>query len=193
MIPVLPDIRHLDFRETFGSTLLYDGTEGEEHLHEISRFIRSQPDGTVVAFDLRDLEYIGYSYAKPTIRTPLRRQNAGEHRDRRILLLSEERGEFLEGIEAALKEEEMAALVTDTAEDPLDSIEPLGHVKDHLLETFYVVKESGPATTAQIASKLDQSLQNANNRLRSLDDLGLIRREKVDSASGGKEWQVRVL
>ena len=186
-------MRLLDFREAFGSKILYDGTQGEEHLHEISRFIRSQPDGAVVAFDLRDLEYIGYSYAKPTIRTPLRRQNAGEYEDRRIILLAEEKGEFLEGIEAALKEEDMAVLVADSAEDPLGSIEPVGHIKDHLLETFHVVKEVGPATTAQVASRLDQSLQNANNRLRSLDDLGLIRREKVDSASGGKEWQVRVL
>lgn len=193
MTSALPDIRSLDFREAFSSKILYDGTQGEEHLREISRFISSQPDGAVAAFDLRDLEYIGYSYAKPTIRTPLRRQNVGEYGDRRIILLAEERDEFLEGIEAALKEEDMAVLVADSAEDPLDSIEPLGHIKDHLLETFHDVKEAGPATTAQVSSRLDQSLQNANNRLRSLDDLGLIRREKVDSTSGGKEWQVRVL
>jgi len=193
MTSVLPDIRILDFREVFDAEVLYDGSQGEEHLLEIGRHIRSQPDGVVVAFDLRNLEYIGYSYSKPTIRTPLRRQNAGEYGKRRIILLSEERGEFLEGIEAALNEEDMAVLVTESVDTPLDNLEPIGHIKNHLLETLQVVKEVSPATTARVASRLDQSLQNANNRLRSLDDLGLIRREKVDSPSGGKKWQVRVL
>lgn len=193
MLSTLPNIQPFNFREAFGAEVLYDGTQGEEHLFKISRHVRAQPEGTVVAFDLRDLEYIGYSYAKPTIRTPLRRENGGEYGKRRLILLAERREDFLDGVEAALEEEDMAVLLADSMEDPLGSIEPIGHVKEHLLETFYVVKGAGSATTAQIASKLEESPQNTNNRLRSLDDLGLIRREKVDSESGGKEWQVRVL
>jgi len=193
MISTLPNIQPFNFHKAFGAEVLYDGAQGEEHLLKIGRHVKAKPEGTVVAFDLRDLEYIGYSYAKPTIRTPLRRQSTGEYGKRRLILLAERREDFLDGVEAALKEKDMAVLLADSTEDPLDGIEPLGHVKDHLLKTFHVVKEVGPATTAQIASDLEESPQNANNRLRSLDDLGLIRREKVDSESGGKEWQVRVL
>jgi len=190
MESILPNISVLDFRDEFGEAVLYDG--GEEDLLAIDRFIRSQPEDAVIAFDLRGLDYVGYSYAKPTIRTPLRRQD-GEYENRRIILLTEETGDFLEGIEAALVEEEMAVLVTDNIDDPLSSIEPIGHVRNHLLETFHVVKQIAPATTAEVASELEQSVQNTNNRLRSLGDLGLIRREKVDSPSGGKVWKVRVL
>ncbi|PQJ36793.1 hypothetical protein BSZ35_00110 [Salinibacter sp. 10B] len=193
MKTVLPDIESFSFREEFGSEILHDVEEAERNRPDLDRFIRSRPEKAVIALDLRGLEYIGYSYSKPTVRTPLRRQSSGEYGDRHIILLSEEQDDFLDGIETALSEEGMAVLVASSADDPLSDIKPIGEVKPHLMETFEVVRESAPATTAEVASRLGQSVQNANNRLRSLDELGLIRREKVSSPSGGQEWQVRVL
>jgi hypothetical protein len=153
--------------------------------------LRVGTDG-ILGLDLRDLRYLGYSYAKRTIRELLLRRNQGEYRDRRIFLIADRDPVFLEGLNDALVGKGLFMLATSTP-DPLTQPWLVGDVSPAIQETFEQLVRSGPVATGSLAKQLGQSPQNTKNRLDRLYAMGLLQREKVTSPTGGLEWENRIL
>ena len=176
----------LDFEKKFGDLLIRGG---EEALPVIDEYIRACPERCRVAFDLRKLDWIGYSYTKATVRASLRRRASGEYGERKIVLFAPAEADYLEEISDALADGDMAVLALPYPEASFSEGTILGELPDHLRDTLAALEKSGPVTTAALAETIDQSVQNTNHRLRTLDDLGLIQRERVVSPSGGHEFK----
>lgn len=193
MTIVLPEVSVIDLRELYEDRSRLDKTKDGD-LERLDRAVREQPPGSVVALDLRPLEYLGYSFAKRTLRKVLRRRNAGEYDDRQIILVAEQDPEFLDGTETALKEEKLFTLVVpdpDAIRRDQRAGQLLGAAPAHLEDTFDALRELEDPTTGELARAINESVQNTNNRLRRLEEMGLVRREKVSSPSGGREWRNR--
>ena len=190
MRTTLAGIAHHSLRDAFGSARL--DSQGDEHFPVIQEWmLRLNPDG-ILGLDLRGLRYLGYSYAKRTIRELLLRRNWGEYRDRRVFLISEKDPVFLEGVNDALVGKGLFMLAAPTPE-PLFQPWLVGDVSPAIQETFEELVRSAPVTTGSLAKQLEQSPQNAKNRLDRLHAMGFLRREKVTSPTGGLEWENRIL
>lgn len=181
----LPDLTRVSLRVLASSDRL--DRQGEEHAIKLDQIIRGTAPESVVALDLRGLEYIGYSYAKRAIRETVLRRNEGVYGDRRIILVSEHDDELLEGVTAALDDKNLFMLVTPD-EHSLRKSWLIGDVPDYLQETFRHLQRSAPVPTGTLAKLLDQTPQNTKNRIDKLVEMGLVRREKQVSPTGGLEW-----
>lgn len=192
MTIVLPEVSVVDLHELYDRDRLDKTRDG--HLQRLDRAVRDQPSGAVVVLDLRSLEYLGYSFVKRTLRKVLRRRNAGEYGDRQIILAAEQDPDFLDGTETALEEKKLFALVIpdpDAFRRDRNAGQLLGAAPGYLEDTFNALRELEEATTGELARAIDQSVQNTNNRLKRLEEMGLVRRQKVASPSGGREWRNR--
>lgn len=186
----LADCRTIALRDAFGEERL--DRQGEEHWPRLDQLIREEPRDAVIALDLRGLLYVGYSYAKATIRRTLQRRAAGDYAERRLFLVADQGNLFLDGIEAALEQAGLFALVTDAPDAAVDRGRLIGAVPDYIRSTFDTLRRIAPVTTGALAREIDQSPQNTKNRLDRLYAMGLLRREKVPSPTGGLEWLNRV-
>jgi hypothetical protein len=181
----LPGLTKISLRELASTDLL--DRQGEEHAIILDQVIRGTAPDAVLALDLRGVQYLGYSYAKRAIRETVLRRNEGVYGNRRIILISEKDEEFLEGVNAALSDEGLFMLVTPE-EHSLRESWLIGDVPTYLQETFQLLRQSAPVPTGTLARLLDQTPQNTKNRVDRLVEMGLVRREKQVSPTGGLEW-----
>ena len=166
--------------------------QGEEHWPQLERFLRNRKAGGLVPLDLRSLAYLGYSYAKATIRRALQKRNAGDFGELSLFLVADQGPLFLDGLTAALREGGLFMLVAEAEDAVPDEGELFGSVPRHVEETFQVLRRKAPITTGELARLVGQTPQNTKNRLDRLYEMGLVQREKVPSPTGGLEWLNRV-
>lgn len=185
MRTVLPDAERISFLESFGQERL--DKQGEVHRDILDEAIRSLAPDAVVALDLRGVDYLGYSYAKRALREILLRRNEGAYGERKLVVVADQEADFVDGLEAALRERKMFAMVM-TGPDSLEGAHLVGEVPDYIAETFEAVRRHGPIATGSLAKMIDQSPQNTKNRLDRLSEMGLLKREKQPSPTGGLEW-----
>lgn len=186
----IPNPALFSFKDRFHLADLF--REQEKHAEEVDAFIRKQEDGTWIGLDLRELDFLGYSYSKPTIRRPIMRQISGEYDQKRIFIVADQDESFFDGLERALLDKKLAALLASHPSEPITEWKILGKLSDHLHQTFDRLIEVGPISTSDFAKKIDQSVPNTNARLRDLQSLGLIQRYESTSPSGGREWVNKV-
>lgn len=186
----LSGVDMISFSDQFGPRL---DLQGEEHAPLLHDRVCATPPDALVAFDLRGVRYLGYSYAKPTIRKALKQRNRGEYAGRRLLLISDLDDLFLEGTDAALKEEKLFMYVAPTPEAVGSKGQLVGRATRTLTETFDILLKESPITTGQLAELLNTSPQNAKNRIDRLVEMGAVTRQKVQSPTGGYEWLNRIL
>ena len=192
-----PAIHCFTFVEQFDRDAFYGKPdEFAQHREALLAFIREQADDTWVGLDFRQATYVGYSYAKQTVRVALKEQMAGLLGNRRIVLIGKRPKDdpsFFEGIDIALREADAVVLLTPSPDIPIEGWGVLGTLPSHLQETFAQLTGLNPISTAAFADILGQSIPNTNNRLKALHQLGLIKREKVLSSTGGYEWKNSVV
>ena len=184
------DITVLNFAAQFGHHL---SMQGEQHLGQLEKLVEQAVPGSIVAFCLQGVEYLGYSYAKSTIRKMHLRALNGKCDKRRFVLVTQRDEMVLDGLDAALKEKKLAMYAAPSPEAIGREGFLLGRTTHALTETFDVLLQQSPVTTGELAGKLNMSPQNTKNRIDRLVGLGLATREKVASESGGYEWLNRVM
>jgi len=190
MKAILSEIERIAFLENFGEERL--DTQGEVHRDFIDDAIRAMPSHATVALDLRGVDYLGYSYSKRALREILFRRNEGAYGERKLFLIADQGMDFIDGLEAALRERKIFALVAPSP-DTLEGAHLVGEVPDYIAETFDIVRRHGPIATGSLAKLIGQSPQNTKNRLDRLAEMGLLKREKQPSPTGGLEWINRIL
>lgn len=182
----LPEFSPIRLRNEFGRSSL--ALEGEEHGPLLDSAIRQRPENAVIAVDLRGLEYLGYSYAKATVRAALLRRIRGEYEQRQILLVSDQGDAFLDGLVRALRDKKLFMAVLQSLDSPLAKADLIGDVPGYIKATFKELARTAPVSTGSLARALGESAQNTKNRLDRLQEMGLLKREKVASPTGGLEW-----
>lgn len=181
----LPDAERISFLESFGQDRL--DKQGETHRDFLDDRILSMAPDAVVALDLRGVDYLGYSYAKRALREILLRRNEGRYGERRLYIVADQDQDFIDGLEASLRERKMFTMVVP-GPDSLEGAQLVGEVPDYIAETFEAVRRHGPIATGSLAKMIDESPQNTKNRLDRLAEMGLLKREKLPSPTGGLEW-----
>ena len=147
--------------------------------------------GDLVALDLAGITFLGYSYAKGTFVPAVKMVSSGVVEGTRVVAVADD-GLSLEELNDALEKFDLAIIVLKPGDESTADGQIVGKLPEHLRATWGVIAEAKEATTADVAERIEESLQNTNQRLKKLDGLGLIRREKVLSPSGGWEWMNKV-
>ena len=101
---------------------------------------------------------------------------------RRRLLLSELTQDSIDNINAAIRLQRFK--LAFLAISPGGQWQVVGHLEDNLQETLTMVAQRPSLTAPELADELDLALNSANNRLKRLYDLHLIRREYEVSEKG---------
>lgn len=190
MSTYVSDLSLLRFADVRSTPFLTN--QGDEDEHVVERKINATPTDAVVFFDLRGKEYVGYSYAKPTIRKQLIRRNNGEYGERRFVLVAPLSNDFLDGVSHALEEEKLLMYAVEDPDDFGRAGSLVGAKSDALRETFTILLQRAPISTGDLATMLDTTPQNAKNRIDRLVDLGIVIRSKEVSRTGGYEWINRI-
>lgn len=171
-----------------------------EDFPKIEAAVESTAHNALVVFDLRDVEYLGYSYAKGTIRKLLMRRNRGELGERRLFLLGPTKYSFLEGTERALADQNCFMYMFESPADfarrgVLIGAKARGNhdrVGNVLEPTFHMLLTKRSVTTGEAATLLDTTPQNMKNRFDRLVEMGIVVRDKATSPTGGHEWSNRI-
>jgi hypothetical protein len=186
----LPAVELFSLADRFSETLF--ARQGQDHWPVYETWADSSPDGSLLGIDLRGAEYVGLSYAKRTILRLVIQRMDGSLGERKLFIVAPAgEDEFLEGLRDALKEHGLFMLVAAT-EQPLSDPYLIGDVPAAIEETFDVLKRSAPVTTGSLARLLRQTPQATKNRLDRFDTMGLLKREKIPSPTGGLEWENRI-
>lgn len=139
------------------------------------------PKGGVLYVDTRSLEFVDYSFADEAFGVLVSRVAGREYGERHLVLVESDR-DLLENVEASLRQRNLAMLrVPEVGGEPA----VVGILEGHLLETLEAVREVGPITTADLASRLEVNHTACNNRATNLFERGLIARRKE---SGGRRY-----
>lgn len=101
---------------------------------------------------------------------------------RRRLLLAGLTQDSIDNINAAIRLQRLK--LAFLAISPGGQWQVVGHLEDNLQETLTMVAQRPSLTAPELAEELDLALNSANNRLKRLYDLHLIRREYEVSEKG---------
>ena len=188
-------MRTVLFRE-FGKDLKFSSQAEQKDYQKLDQTLVTFKPDTVGVFDLNGLEFLGYSYAKQTIRRSFKRLLDGHYGIRAIVLRydGDDYEVLLDGVRAALVEQNLTMwLSVSTQWIPLGYLSTEGdkeadkekRKKAKMKDILNFLEGKGECATNEISSGLGLSLQNANHLLQELADMHLIERRKVSSPTGG--------
>ena len=144
-----------------------------------------------MVLDFSRITFLGYSYSKATVSPAVRLIASDPESDSQLVMYAEPPLD-LEELEAALVRSKQSIIVLNEPNGRPAHGRIVGVLPDHLRRTWELVALRQAPTTAELASELDESLQNTNQRLKKLETAGLLTREKTTSPSGGWEWKNKV-
>lgn len=152
----------------------------------------------IIYFDINDVKYIGYSYAKQTFRRAI--LNVFEKKYRAFTVCfkydQDEYEKKFDGLIYALNQRLLSSFLISenfkhpkiigyiTVTDHRDTQKEISNKKNQRAVVEYILQKK-EAYTNDIAEELDLKLPNTNRILKELEDKRLIKREKVTSPSGG--------
>lgn len=139
---------------------------------------------SVLLLDFTGVKQIDYSCASEIVSVIILRLS-GELKNKHLLLtnLSEW---TKENIEVALEKAELCCIVLN---DTVSGWEIIGKYSDALKETLSAVVKLKQADSPTISAELNITLTTCNNRLKSLVQLGMVKREELSASSGGKQYR----
>ncbi|GEM_PF-1592605 len=189
-------------------TSLKDAEKGEkEDFPILDSWLRLVRPNHLAILDLNGTEYIGYSYAKQTIRRSIQKLLDGEHTASAIVLRynADDVKTKLDGISYALFERGMTCILENSSRSSYQLIGYLTYeesifdtVKDKnkrkkmraMMELLFKKKK---LYTNEVAKKLNLKLPYCNRLLKDLEKMRLITRIKETSPSGGPIFLNRVV
>ena len=188
-------MRSVRFRK-FGKDLKFSSQAEQTDFRKLEQELERFPRDTLCVFDLNGIEFLGYSYAKQTIRRSFRRFLDGQYRFRAIVL-KYDRDDYdvlMDGVRAALAERNLTMWLSVGAQwipfgylstEGIKDADKEKRKKAKMKDILDLLKKTGECATNEISSSLGLSLQNANHLLQELAYMHLIDRRKVSSPTGG--------
>lgn len=139
-------------------------------------------DKLVLVLDFTGVTRIDFSCASEIVSVMILRIS-GELKGRHVLLQG--LSAFVEeNINAALDKAELCCITLVN-----DSWKLIGKYSDTLLQTLRKVDELKVTDTPTLSHKLNIALTSCNNRLKTLVNLGMIKKEEVIASSGGRQFK----
>ena len=161
---------------------LWGRAKGVAVREQIETALADLNDGEVLGLDMCDIEVMDFSFASEVIGKLLFRIPV-EYPDRYLVLMNPS-NYVMENLNAALEGMKLAALVVRNS-----SWEIIGKFGEVDIETLRQVFQAQSTTASEMARQIGISITAMNNRLRKLVDLGLVRRDRILSPSGGEQYQ----
>jgi hypothetical protein len=170
--PVVEERARRVFKVSEAGRLMVTRRAGREVREALEGALSGLPKGGVLYVDTRGVEMMDYSFADEALGILVSRVASGEHGDRHLVLIEEDR-DLLENVEASLRQRGLAMIrVPEIGGEP----SVVGGIKDHLLETLQAIQSAGRITTAELAKRLGLNHTACNNRATNLFRLGLVGR-----------------
>jgi hypothetical protein len=168
----------------FGGKLMVTRSTGRAVREALEATLTTLPKGGTLYVDTRGVELMDYSFADEALGILASRAASGEHGDRHLVLVEEDR-DLLENVEASLRQRSLAMIRVDEVGG-----EPgiVGEVPEHLVATLQAIYDAGSITNAALAAKLGLNHTACNNRATRLAKLGLIHRRTETAAPGGRQY-----
>ncbi len=145
----------------------------------IDSFLSQHKD--VLLLNFYEVSRIDFSCASEIVSVFILRLS-GELKGKHLMLTG--LSQFVEeNIDAALEKAELCCITLTN-----DSWKLIGKYSDTLHQTLSKVVELGETDTPTLSNSLGIALQSCNNRLKTLVNLGMIKREEIIATSGGKQF-----
>lgn len=178
-------MKTFDFFEQYNESRLGTVKEGILHKKDINDFIDATGSSETIIFDISKMDVFSHSYAKQTIATAYEELIAGRFLNRHFLLKADKKEKLDDSMKAFEKlGSPILTTLANLIEKFYDNYLVVGPIQPNLEETLNLVIERKQITTSEVATHMNISVQNASNRLRTLDEMKLIIRN-VDSDRSG--------
>jgi hypothetical protein len=175
------ELLNFDVGRYSGSGFLATRSKGRELRGELEDQVTRTPLDEVVAIDFSGVEAMTISFADEFIGRFYSSLASGDIAASLVLItgLNEDN---LTTVSICLERRDLAAAAA------VDHRLVLVGAPDHLTETYEQAVSLGTFSALDLASRLGLSAQNMNNRLKRLVDAAAIRRRRIASGRGGKEF-----
>ncbi len=157
--------------------------EGQRVRPDIDAALRATREKDALLIDFDGMEVVSHSFADEVIAIPLSRLIAGEYGEK-YLVVRIDRDDICEDLGSALRKRSLALL--RLRRNGRKHWDVLGALSEELRETLELIAREGPASTGELAQRLELKLQACSNRVVELGRLRLIRRERVEGERGLK-------
>jgi hypothetical protein len=175
------ELLNFDVRQHGGAKFLATRSKGRAIRAELEDQISQERPDDVVIIDFTGLEAMTISLADEFLGRFYTSVASGDI-SASLVLLTGLNEENLATVSICLERRELAAAAIINGEPVLVG------APAYLAETYMQAVTLGSFTALDLADKLAVSAQNMNNRLKRLVEAGAVRRRRIASSRGGKEF-----
>jgi hypothetical protein len=163
----------------------YSGREtvGKELRQQLQNFIElQQPADTILPINFKNVKNMSWSVADEVICKTQQRLNSGELGSKHICL-EDVNIEIREAIDAALKLRNLVCILRDA-----NKIQILGNLSKELQATYHLIHSKERVTARDLLQMnilRNKKISAASNRLKKLNQLGIIHKIEEEFVEGG--------
>jgi hypothetical protein len=155
----------------------------------LRRELGSLGPGAVLGVNLRDTQFMNFSFADECFRVLAQELLAGEAEDRYVVLivLSGEQEDLIEEIQVSLERKKLAMFLAEGSDKGAAELHVVGYLPDYLAHTLAYIRPGD--TNETLAEKLGLNLTTCSNRTDKLAKLRLVRKQRRQGGLGYKQFE----
>ena len=171
------------------SGVLAGRKSGAMERDRLKRALKSLGPGSVLGVDLRDAQFINFSFADECFRVLAQELTAGEAEDRYMVLVVSpgEQEDLMEEIHVSLERKKLAMFLAEASAEGSADLRIVGELPGYLAHTLASVRSGD--TNETLADRLDLNLTTCSNRTDKLARLRLVRKERRQGGLGYKQFK----
>jgi hypothetical protein len=145
--------------------------------------------GAVLGVNLRDTQFMNFSFADECFRVLAQELSAGEAEDRYVVLmvLPGEQEDLIEEIQVSLERKKLAMFLAEGSDKGAAELHVVGYLPDYLAHTLAYIRPGD--TNETLAEKLGLNLTTCSNRTDKLAKLRLVRKQRRQGGLGYKQFE----
>ena len=155
----------------------------------LRRALGSLGPGAVLGVNLRDTQFMNFSFADECFRVLAQELSAGEAEDRYVVLmvLPGEQEDLVEEIQVSLERKKLAMFLAEGSDKGAAELHVVGYLPDYLAHTLAYIRPGD--TNETLAEKLRLNLTTCSNRTDKLAKLRLVRKQRRQGGLGYKQFE----
>jgi hypothetical protein len=155
----------------------------------LKRELGSLSPGAVLGVNLRDTQFMNFSFADECFRVLAQELSAGEAEDRYVVLtvLPGEQEDLIEEIQVSLERKKLAMFLAEASDKGAAELRVVGYLPDYLAHTLAYIRPGD--TNETLAEKLGLNLTTCSNRTDKLAKLRLVRKQRRQGGLGYKQFE----
>jgi hypothetical protein len=155
----------------------------------LRRELGSLGPGSVLGVNLRNTQFMNFSFADECFRVLAQELSAGEAEDRYavLIVLPGEQEDLIEEIQVSLERKKLAMFLAEASDKGAAELRVVGYLSDYLAHTLAYIRPGD--TNETLAEKLGLNLTTCSNRTDKLAKLRLVRKQRRQGGLGYKQFE----